>query len=196
MAFKKGHKTNIGHKPSEETKQKISKSLMGHKMPAHVKKRLLEANLGHVMPEHVKQNMSRIHTGKKISEETRERMCKAQQNRDYTPSTETLNKIRAARAKQVFPIRDSKPEVAMQNQLKELGVPFTTHKLITGQPDIFIEPNICLFIDGCFWHGCKKHFPNPTFRTWNPERDGDVNKTLKAEGYAVLRIWEHDIETK
>lgn len=60
--------------------------------------------------------------------------------------------------------------------------------LYIGQPDIFIEPNICLFIDGCYWHKC------PTCGFGNGrERDMFVTGELQKQGYVVIRLWEHEV---
>jgi DNA mismatch endonuclease (patch repair protein) len=57
-----------------------------------------------------------------------------------------------------------------------------------------------VFVDGCFWHGCPKHFVVPKTRTdfWltkvrgNQARDADSVLRLEALGATVLRIWEHE----
>jgi DNA mismatch endonuclease (patch repair protein) len=57
-----------------------------------------------------------------------------------------------------------------------------------------------VFIDGCYWHGCPDHFvlpkTNPDY--WrakigrNMERDAETDDRLKADGWLVLRFWEHE----
>jgi DNA mismatch endonuclease, patch repair protein len=57
-----------------------------------------------------------------------------------------------------------------------------------------------VFIDGCFWHGCPDHgtTPRTNSRFWsekiarNRERDLDTTERLEAEGWVVLRFWEHE----
>jgi len=95
----------------------------------------------------------------------------------------TKAKQREARLLQVVPCKDTGIEVKLQNDLKKRGVKFTKHVPILGQPDLFVEPNICVFADGNYWHS----YP---YRT---ERDIFVNKELKKQGYRVLRFWEHEI---
>ena len=61
-----------------------------------------------------------------------------------------------------------------------------------------------IFIDSCFWHGCKKHGSIPATHTkfWtekidrNKTRDKEVNKHYKMKGWKVVRIWEHDLKKK
>lgn len=78
-------------------------------------------------------------------------------------------------------------------------------KNVFGHPDILIRDlNLVIFIDGCFFHGCPKHYRAPATnpKYWsdkvkrNKKRDKLVNQTLKAEGYTVLRIWEHEVRAK
>ncbi len=72
-----------------------------------------------------------------------------------------------------------------------------------GRPDfIFPKARVALFVDGCFWHGCKRCYRRPaTSQTYwdakvqrNVARDRLVKKTLKASGWQVLRVWEHEFK--
>ena len=59
-------------------------------------------------------------------------------------------------------------------------------------------------MDGCFWHGCPKHATRPVNNRvfWrkklagNQARDRRVTRTLRRNGWRVLRIWEHDLARK
>ena len=59
---------------------------------------------------------------------------------------------------------------------------------------------MAVFIDGCFWHGCPEHGTSAksNVRFWrekieaNRERDADTNNRLAADGWRVIRIWEHE----
>lgn len=71
-----------------------------------------------------------------------------------------------------------------------------------GKPDfVFPKQRVALFVDGCFWHKCPKHFkmPESNREFWerklngNKIRDKLVNKTLKVAGWKVIRIWEHEL---
>ena len=73
---------------------------------------------------------------------------------------------------------------------------------IFGKPDfVFPKQKIALFVDGCFWHGCPKHFimpdNNKTFwekkLTGNKRRDKYVTRTLRQLQWKVVRIWEHEL---
>ena len=72
------------------------------------------------------------------------------------------------------------------------------HKVF-GKPDfIFRQVRLALFVDGCFWHGCPKHATQPKSNRafWknkfarNLARDKLVNRTLRRNGWRVIRIWE------
>ena len=74
------------------------------------------------------------------------------------------------------------------------------HRPMHGKPDfVFPERRVVVFADGCFWHGCPKHGTLPVARRayWstkiarNRVRDREVNRRLRAQGWRVLRIWEH-----
>lgn len=96
---------------------------------------------------------------------------------------ETIAKNRERRLFQVFPLRETYIEIAIQNALKKRSIVFTTQKFILGRPDIFVEPNIAVFCDGDYWHN----------RSGARERDNYVNETLTKQGYKVIRLWEHEI---
>jgi DNA mismatch endonuclease, patch repair protein len=78
------------------------------------------------------------------------------------------------------------------------------HVAILGKPDfVFRHQRVAVFVDGCFWHGCPKpkHSPMPKgnadfwFRklSSNRTRDRFVTRTLRAQGWTVIRIWEHEL---
>ena len=113
-----------------------------------------------------------------------------------------MEKIRDARRHQVFPAKDSKPERFLQQLLRDLKIKFVKHKPILGQPDIFIEPNFCIFVDGDYWHANPRFygknqlvsFPGKKIRAktkW--KKDADITKRLKNDGYKIMRFWEFDI---
>lgn len=71
-----------------------------------------------------------------------------------------------------------------------------------GTPDfVFKKYQTVIFIDSCFWHGCKKHFKLPATnkKFWqqkiekNIKRDKEVNKYYKKIGWNIERFWEHDL---
>ena len=64
----------------------------------------------------------------------------------------------------------------------------------------FTKPRLAIQIDGCFWHGCPEHYvlPKTNSEYWvekvrrNAERDADTDARLRANGWSVLRFWEHE----
>lgn len=67
---------------------------------------------------------------------------------------------------------------------------------------VFPRRRTCVFVDGCFWHGCRRHFKRPkTNSEWweekinsNRARDRRQTARLSALGWNVIRVWEHDLE--
>jgi DNA mismatch endonuclease, patch repair protein len=63
---------------------------------------------------------------------------------------------------------------------------------------------LAVFVDGCFWHGDPLHATAPKTNAafWrkkiaaNRTRDRLVTRTLRALGWRVLRIWEHELIRK
>src|SRR5436853_7042513 len=76
------------------------------------------------------------------------------------------------------------------------------HYPLSERPDLsFPKERIAVFIDGCFWHACPrcKGIPKTNRRFWkakferNIARAAEVNSSLRAKGWKVLRFWEHDL---
>ena len=83
------------------------------------------------------------------------------------------------------------------------NIEFTKHKPVIGQPDIFIKPNLCIFVDGNYWHANPNKYEfdspilssrglKPAYKIW--EKDENVNQKLIQLGYHVIRFWETDIK--
>ena len=71
---------------------------------------------------------------------------------------------------------------------------------LPGKPDfVFQRERLAVFVDGCFWHGCRWHCRMPKSRTdfWeakitrNKARDKEVRRLLAVRGWKICRIWEH-----
>ena len=76
------------------------------------------------------------------------------------------------------------------------------HQPLPGKPDFaFPMEKVAVFVDGCFWHGCPRHFVQPRSNKnfWkekinkNKKRDKEVSRKLKQQGWKVVRIWEHEL---
>ena len=99
--------------------------------------------------------------------------------------------------------KGTKPERRFEKILKNMGERYVSHpKGILGNPDFLLtDSRTMVFVDGCFWHGCKKHFklPSSNKRFWrtkierNISRRKTVKRALRKSGYYIWEIWEHDI---
>lgn len=96
----------------------------------------------------------------------------------------------------IIPLQDTKLEQKVQLKLTSLNIKFQKHLPIYGQPDIFIEPNICVFIDGCYWHACNICEKGKRLKNYSTRRkiDSKITEKLASNGYSVVRFWEHEIE--
>ncbi|MDJ0379645.1 very short patch repair endonuclease [Streptomyces sp. G-G2] len=104
--------------------------------------------------------------------------------------------------------RDTAPEVAVRRLLHASGLRYRVHVPVPGMPrrtiDIsFGRDKIAVFLDGCFWHGCPQHATQPKANAewWrtkldkNMARDLATTAHLQANGWTVLRFWEHETPT-
>ena len=75
---------------------------------------------------------------------------------------------------------------------------YRKHWPVSGKPD-FAWPGrkIAVFVDGCFWHGCRcKTLPGTNTEFWrnkienNMRRDRRVSRGLQRNGWIVIRIKE------
>lgn len=101
--------------------------------------------------------------------------------------------------------KNTKPELILRKSLYKLGMRYRVNaKDIVGKPDIYIRKyKLAIFVDSDFWHGKLylqgKRIPKTNQDYWIPklekniQRDKYVTKTLKSDGWYVLRYWESDI---
>jgi DNA mismatch endonuclease (patch repair protein) len=101
--------------------------------------------------------------------------------------------------------RDTSCEMQVRSLLHRAGFRYRVD--VRPLPDwrrradlVFPRARTAVFIDGCFWHGCPDHRPLPKANaSWwrlklarNRERDAETNERLRAAGWTVLRVWEHE----
>jgi DNA mismatch endonuclease, patch repair protein len=102
--------------------------------------------------------------------------------------------------------RGTKPEIALRRALKQVGLRFSTDvapkvSLKCKADFVFRKAAICIFVDGCFWHGCPRHFAPPKTNTawWqekiadNRRRDRNKRVQLRKLGWTVMRVWECEL---
>ena len=211
--------------PSEETRKKIGesnkitanrfwKSLTKEEKAKRIKK-----------PGFFKKGQTPWVKGKKATSETRKKQSHSALLRFQTQkhphqgthrSEETKEKLRKARLQQK-PMKNTVPEKLMRKMLKGIEIKFEEQKGIKKpacQPDFYLKPKICIFVDGDFTHANPKPHLIPSrsskvspgykpdkilFRNITAKdmwkRDRSITRQLKKEGYKVLRFWHSELET-
>ncbi len=103
------------------------------------------------------------------------------------------------------PVKDTPAELAIRRLLHARGLRYR----VDARPDpdlprkadiVFTRARVAVFIDGCFWHDCPSHGSTPKANAawWrqklraNVTRDRDTGERLRAAGWAVVRVWEHE----
>jgi DNA mismatch endonuclease, patch repair protein len=93
-------------------------------------------------------------------------------------------------------------ESAFRSLLRQAGVRSRVANHLPGKPDlVFPGARAVVFLDSCFWHGCRWHcrMPKSNRRYWlakiagNRARDKAVMAQYRRSGWRAIRIWEHSI---
>lgn len=100
--------------------------------------------------------------------------------------------------------KDTNAELAVRRLLHAAGLRYRVEYPVPGMPrrriDVaFTGVKVAVLIDGCFWHGCPQHATQPKSNAdwWrnklerNMTRDRETTDHLTAQGWTVLRFWEH-----
>ena len=104
-----------------------------------------------------------------------------------------MSQIRGTKTKPELIVKDSIDGRKLRYQPK--GIP--------ERPDFANKTKrIAVFIDGCFWHKCPRCYkpPKSNKKYWkakierNTNRDKDVNRKMRKDGWTVLRFWEHQVK--
>jgi DNA mismatch endonuclease (patch repair protein) len=103
------------------------------------------------------------------------------------------------------PRRDTPAELALRRELHRRGLRFRVdhqpvHGLRRRADIVFTRRLVAVFCDGCYWHGCPEHgsWPKANAEWWRTkieatrERDRDTDAQLAANGWQVVRVWEHE----
>ncbi|MGX7743143.1 very short patch repair endonuclease [Rhodopseudomonas parapalustris] len=103
--------------------------------------------------------------------------------------------------------QNTSPEMQVRRFLHLHGLRYRLHsKHLPGKPDItFPGRRACVFVHGCFWHGCPRCIDGTrpvksNTQYWsgkiagNRARDARHRAALKAEGWAVFTVWECEIQ--
>ena len=118
--------------------------------------------------------------------------------------TDTVSKKKRSEIMSKIKSKDTKIEIEFRKAIWKAGFRYRKNpKGYFGKPDLVLKKyKTVIFIDSCFWHGCKKHCRLPSTRKnyWipkierNKQRDKEVNRYYKKEGWNIIRIWEHDLQ--
>jgi len=99
---------------------------------------------------------------------------------------------------------DTGPEIRLRSLVHKAGLRYAID--VRPEADInrradlvFRAAKVAVFVNGCFWHGCPKHYSSPKSnkRYWsekvrrNRARDVETRLLLKRRGWRVLVFWEH-----
>lgn len=99
--------------------------------------------------------------------------------------------------------RDTSPEMLVRRFLHSKGLRYRLHPAhLPGKPDlVFPALRSCVFVHGCFWHGCtlcvdgtRRVQSRSTY--WIPKiqgnqrRDRAHQRALSSAGWSVHVIWE------
>jgi len=162
-SVRRGAEKKIGKSRSEKTKNKIRKSLTGRKLSqASIEKRLrtIEKNGGMWNKgTHIQTNTGRTH---------------------FKKGCTFPNRIRCNIP---FKFKDTKIEIALQEEYDRRNLNYLKHPPIFGQPDTLVAGRIAVFADGNYWH----NYPIGN------ERDKVVTKRLENMGLLVMRFWGSEI---
>lgn len=109
--------------------------------------------------------------------------------------SEIMSKVRS---------KDSKIEVDFRKAIWKAGFRYRKNSTkYFGKPDLVLKKyKTVIFVDSCFWHGCKQHcrLPATNKKYWvdkierNKERGKEVNHYYRKIGWKVIRVWEHQLQ--
>lgn len=199
-AFGKERAQEIKRKIGFRTKGKTYEELYGEEKSKQFKQKLSMGNarywLGKTQIQKIETNKKRSLAlrGKRKSEEHKINIGKS--NKGKKPrlgmrnTEQSKSKMRLARSKMIYPIKDTSIEKKIQSFLRELGIEFQAHVYLSQiqhayQCDLLIPSlNLIIECDGNYWH----NYP------YGKELDHLRTQELQARGFQVLRLWEHEIK--
>jgi DNA mismatch endonuclease (patch repair protein) len=102
---------------------------------------------------------------------------------------------------------DTAPEMTLRRALHARGLRFFKNRrpeltLRSAADLVFPRVKVCVFVDGCYWHGCPLHFRKPRRNAdwWQAKIDGNRarderhTRALSDHGWHVIRVWEHELK--
>lgn len=110
-----------------------------------------------------------------------------------------------SRAMKHVALRNGPLEKVVQGRLRAMGVKYRRHgRSLPGSPDIVLaKQRIVIFVEGDFWHGWRLPAWEHKLSTWwrnklraNRARDQRNCRRLRASGWKVFRLWEHQVKDR
>jgi DNA mismatch endonuclease (patch repair protein) len=105
--------------------------------------------------------------------------------------------------------RDTTPEMQLRRELHRLGLRYRVNvrplqNLRRRADVVFRRAKVAVEIRGCFWHFCPRHgmLPDSNYVWWknklkrNRQRDAETEEHLKAAGWILVVVWEHESPVK
>ena len=79
--------------------------------------------------------------------------------------TDNLDRIKRSKIMSSIRGKNTRPELLIRKIIWSSGKRYRIHdKTVYGRPDISNKKRkIAVFIDGCFWHGCKQCYKEPMY---------------------------------
>ena len=204
-SFKKGHKSsdeairksilaNTGQKRSEESKKRMSQAQLGHKTSEKTKQRQSESKKKFLATKAGKELLQKNSIFmKKLWEDGHVLGMKGRQHTE-----KSKQKQRDARAKVgPGPWSNSWGERELRSILTDNGIQFVKQKNFhlgfqQHQIDIFIEPNICIEVDGDYYHANPRPYPRPRRKFVHSIHPGHKPDEILRGGKIVKEKWESD----
>lgn len=116
-------------------------------------------------------------------------------------------KVRARMQRQ--PNANTACELALRSEVHRRGLRYATDArplaAFRRRADlVFRSARVAVFVHGCFWHGCVRHGSAPRANaawwleklTRTRARDAETARVLRASGWLVITVWEHDDPAK
>ena len=116
-----------------------------------------------------------------------------------------MTREQRSRAMKRVKLKNGPLEKVVQRELRASGLRFRCHdRSLPGTPDIaFPKLRVAVFVDGDFWHGWRlPAWEHKLSKFWrdklraNRARDQRNFRRLRASGWKVIRIWQHELERK
>ena len=104
--------------------------------------------------------------------------------------------------------KDTSCELIVRKMIFAMGYRYRLHRAdLPGKPDIvFPKLKKVIFVQGCFWHGCKKcsraKLPESNKKFWSDKIQGNITrdkqnyKKLKKLGWDYFCVWQCEIKKK